>query len=266
MADPDFGERSPSESERKPANSGAGSTASGIIDFSRVYFGPLPATAEEARALGKILSGATILMREQATEDAIKKVDAPEILHVATHGFFLEGVMSPLPDDVRGLVVKKDGSQTSPTPTMRIDNPLLRSGLAFAGANQRQSGSEDGILTALEAAGLNLWGTKLVVLSACNTAVGEVKTGDGVFGLRRALVIAGAESQVMSLWPVSDQATRDLMIAYYKAMQAGRDQAEALRRVQLRMIAQRNYQHPYYWAAFIHSGRWNNVNDNSRHP
>jgi CHAT domain-containing protein len=88
---------------------------------------------------------------------------------------------------------------------------LLRSGIAFAGANKRQSGEDDGILTAFEAAALDLWGTKLVVLSACDTGNGEVKNGEGVFGLRRALVLAGAETQVSSLWKADDKVTRKMM-------------------------------------------------------
>ena len=136
---------------------------------------------------------------------------------------------------------------------------MLRSGLALAGANLHKSGDDDGVLTALEAAGLDLWGTKLVVLSACDTGVGEVKNGDGVYGLRRALVLAGSESQVMSLWPVSDAGTRDLMIAYYKALQAKQGRSAGLRQVQLSLLANPKRQHPYYWASFIQSGEWANL-------
>ena len=137
------------------------------------------------------------------------------------------------------------------------ENPLLRSGLALTGANDRQGGEgEDGVLTALEAAGLDLWGTKLVVLSACETGVGEVRNGDGVYGLRRALVLAGVESQVMSLWQVSDAATRDLMVAYYQRLQAGEGRTEALRQVQLSMLRGPMWQHPFFWASFIQSGDW----------
>jgi CHAT domain-containing protein len=136
---------------------------------------------------------------------------------------------------------------------------LLRSGLALTGANLRRSGEDDGILTAMEASGLNLWGTKLVVLSACDTGVGEIKNGEGVYGLRRALVLAGSETQVMSLWPVSDEGTRDLMIEYYKALKAGQGRSEALRQVQLKMLSSKNHNHPYYWASFIQSGEWANL-------
>jgi len=138
------------------------------------------------------------------------------------------------------------------------------------------------VLTALEATGLDLWGTKLVVLSACETGLGEVKNGEGVYGLRRALVLAGSESQVMSLWQVSDAATRDLMAAYYKRLQAGEGRTEALRQVQLVMIQSaapvaassqqrglgiaregkrlaEDRSHPFYWASFIQSGDWRSL-------
>jgi CHAT domain-containing protein len=132
------------------------------------------------------------------------------------------------------------------------------SGLALAGVNQRASGNnEDGLLTALEVAGLDLWGTRLVVLSACETGVGDVRNGEGVYGLRRALVLAGSESQMMSLWQVSDVATRDLMIAYYQRLREREGRAEALRKVQLAMMhGQRQYAHPFFWASFIQSGDW----------
>jgi CHAT domain-containing protein len=94
------------------------------------------------------------------------------------------------------------------------------------------------------------------VLSACDTGVGEVKAGEGVYGLRRALVLAGARAQVMSLWPVSDVGTRDLMRGYYDALLAGAGRAEALRRVQLATLADPARAHPYYWASFILSGDW----------
>ena len=111
----------------------------------------------------------------------------------------------------------------------------------------------------MEVTGLNLWGTKLVVLSACDTGVGEVKNGDGVHGLRRALVLAGSETQVMSLWAIFDKATRDLMVAYYRKLKEGEGRGEALRKVQLEMLKQAPRRHPYYWASFIQSGEWANL-------
>jgi len=144
---------------------------------------------------------------------------------------------------------------------VKIENPLLRSGLALAGANRRTGQDDDGILTALEASGLNLWGTKLVVLSACDTGVGMVRTGEGVNGLRRALVLAGSETQVMSLWPVNDYATQSLMKAYYAGLKQGQGRGEALRSVKLEMMRRKGMEHPFYWASFIQSGRWTALDD-----
>jgi CHAT domain-containing protein/Tfp pilus assembly protein PilF len=207
-------------------------------DLRDAKFSPLPGTAGEAKALADVLSDVRVFTGPQATEAELKQVSGPKILHVATHGFFLPDIRQANAGSAGGRGVGIASPQQTPqTQTRRDENPLLRSGLALAGVNQRQSGAgEDGVLTALEATGLDLWGTKLVVLSACETGLGEIKNGEGVYGLRRALVLAGSESQVMSLWQVSDAATRDLMAAYYKRLQAGEGRTEALRQVQLMMI------------------------------
>ncbi len=134
------------------------------------------------------------------------------------------------------------------------ENPLLRSGLVLAGANQLAEGEDDGILTALEAMGLDLTGTELVFLSACDTGVGTVANGEGVYGLRRALVIAGARSQVTTLWKIHDEATRRFVERYYKRLMAGEGRSEALRQVQIGMLRSPALRHPYYWAAFIPIG------------
>jgi CHAT domain-containing protein len=223
-------------------------------------FSPLPGTADEAAALGKVLPGARVFTGANATETVLKGLRAPSILHIATHGFFLgPAATRPAGAADRGLVV----NTPPPSSDLNPDDALVLSGLALAGANQRWSGAgEDGILTALEATSLDLWGTRMVVLSACETGVGDVRNGDGVYGLRRALVLAGAESQVMSLWQVSDTATRDLMIAYYGRLRAREGRAEALRQVQLAMLkGGRNRDHPFYWASFIVSGDWRQAFD-----
>jgi CHAT domain-containing protein len=221
------------------------------VDFTDMNFDPLPSTAVEARAIVAILPEAKALTGAQATEAAIKQVSGPSILHVATHGFFLAD---------RKPMVADPNIQSYDEVAASLEDPGLRSGLIFAGANQRRSGpGEDGVFTAMEAAGLDLWGTKLIVLSACDAGVGVVKNGDGVYGLRRALVLAGSESQVMSLWQVADKATRELMTDYYLGLQRGNGRSEALRAAQLKMLKSGNRRHPFYWAGFIESGEWANL-------
>jgi CHAT domain-containing protein/Tfp pilus assembly protein PilF len=228
---------------------GARRSVTTATDLSNVYFAPLAGTALEARAIKLQFPDAQLLTGRGATESAVKQVNAPSILHIATHGFFLA---DPNPrasvnsaNDLRGVQANAN-----------VENPLLRSGLALAGANLSHTGSEKGILTALEASNLNLWGTKLVTLSACDTGVGEIRNGEGVYGLRRAFVLAGAESEVMSLWPVSDYATREVMTSYYKGLKRGLGRGEALRQTKLAMLKRKDRQHPFYWASFIQSGEW----------
>jgi CHAT domain-containing protein len=272
IANPAFDLRLATGAQPAPTTNAAGSKRS--VDLSQARFGPLKGTASEAIALKNLLVDARVLTQEQATEAALKKVAGPRILHIATHGFFL-------PDQPQETIAQTRGLSLGGGPQkVKGENPLLRSGLAFAGANQLQDGAgEDGVLTALEAAGLDLWGTKLVVLSACETGVGDVKSGDGVYGLRRALILAGAESELMSLWQVSDAATRDLMVEYYKLLQAGEGRTSALRRVQLAMLKSEvqsqqspgsgqnegagkngeDRRHPFFWASFIPIGDWRSL-------
>src|SRR5262249_51222831 len=195
-------------------------------------------------------------------ETALKHASSPAILHISTHGGFWEDELSPEANAQRGLMIRPISMHSfyekSPS-NANVEKALLRSGLFFAGANLGKSGDDDGVLTALEAASLDLYGTKLVVLSACDTGVGEVKNGDGVYGLRRAFVLAGSETQVMSLWPVSDEGTRELMIDYYKRLLQGEGRGEALRQVRLQMLKNPQRQHPYYWASFIQSGEGANL-------
>ncbi len=221
--------------------------------LSEIYFAPLNATEDEGRTIQFLYPDTTLLTGHHATESSLKALVAPRMLHLATHGFFLE-------DSGNEGLAKPQASSGGGNANPKIENPLLRSGLALAGANVRGSGSkDDGILTALEASGLNLWGTKLVVLSACDTGLGEVRNGEGVYGLRRAFVLAGTESLVMSLWPISDYSTRKLMVDYYKNLKLGMGRGEALRRVQLNLLQRNRDLHPFYWANFIQSGEWANL-------
>jgi CHAT domain-containing protein len=220
-----------------------------------VYFAPLAGTAQEARVLKSLFPDARILSGSEASKAELERVEAPTILHIATHGFFLEDAAQHSRDE--HTVGKGRARRTFAA--AKTENPLLRSGLALAGANLGNGSDGNGILTALEASNLNLWGTKLVTLSACDTGVGEVENGEGVFGLRRAFVIAGAETVVMSLWPISDAVTRDLMTSYYRALKAGLGRGDALRQAQLAILNRKGHEHPFYWASFIQVGEWANL-------
>ena len=210
------------------------------IDLSERVFLPLEGTQQEAEAISQLFSEAFILTDTKATENALKQVKNPDFLHIATHGFF------------------EPSKPSSENPT-DFDNPLFRSGLVFAGVEKSKSGGDDGVLTAYEGTLLNLVGTQLVVLSACDTGIGDISAGEGIYGLRRAFVIAGSESQLISLWKVDDTATKDLMSTYYERLKAGEGRREALHQIQRDWLEGKKgeqYQHPYYWASFIPSGDW----------
>ncbi len=213
-------------------------------------------TRKEGQEIKAMFPDAHLIMKSEATETVLKQAVKPKIVHIATHGYFLEDRPQAGTTDDSTQSRQASAELSRDYEKQRELNPLLRSMLFFAGANQGGSGGNDGVLTALEAAQLNLWGTKLVVLSACDTGLGDVKNGDGVYGLRRALVLAGSEAQMMSLWAVSDQATRELMTEYYTRLKAGEGRSEALRNTQLKLLKNPKRQHPFYWASFIQSGDW----------
>ncbi|HBB30384.1 MAG TPA: kinesin, partial [Cyanobacteria bacterium UBA9273] len=224
------------------------------LNSNQLDFRPLSGTKAEAAAIIPLLTNPTLLEGTEATENALKQIFRPQIVHIATHGFFLSNLPEVAPPDFGTTLLSNTRSAKVNVTT---ENPLLRSGLALAGANLLASGNEDGILTALEVASLNLFGTKLVVLSACKTGLGDVANGQGVYGLRRAFTIAGAESQVMSLWAVKDDVTKDIMVEYYQRLLNHEGRAEALRQIQLEFFLNgKSDSHPYYWAAFIPSGDW----------
>ncbi|BBD62071.1 peptidase-like protein [Nostoc sp. HK-01] len=227
-------------------------------DLANLIFDPLANTKDEAAAIKKVLPNAKLLLGKDATETAVKQLQSPSILHLATHGFFIA-------DIEQNLNASLDLELTPRQPKiLEVENPLLRSGLALAGFNKRKQATnndDDGVLTALEIAGLDLRSNQLVVLSACDTGKGDIKVGDGVYGLRRALVIAGSQSQVLSLWQVNDEATKELMVKYYQNLQAGKGRHEALRAAQLELLNSQEYKEPYYWAAFVPSGNWTPLNN-----
>jgi CHAT domain-containing protein/tetratricopeptide (TPR) repeat protein len=218
---------------------------------------PLPGTQGEVEAVAKELGAAgwqvTLFTKDSALEETLMAQHGPRLVHLATHGFFL-------PDKPFVRVTAAGVKQK-----IQIYDPMLRSGLFFAGADRSRAGEtqpadlEDGVLTAFEATQLDLQGTELVVLSACETGRGKQDNGEGVFGLRRALQEAGAQSVLMSMWSVPDQETRELMGLFYKKWLAGADKQDALRQAQLeeREVVRKRYAKdlPFYWGAFVLVGR-----------
>lgn len=203
----------------------------------------LPGTRQEAAAIKQLIPQANVFLGTEANEARMLRLQSPAILHIATHGFYLSA--SDEIEDGRGLQLRRTG-----TP----QDPLLRSMLALAGAARPASpDGQDGLLTALELSSMNLWGTQLVVMSACNSGLGEVRREAGIYGLRRAALIAGAETLVTSLWKVDDGVTRDLMAEFYKNLLSGTPRVEAMRQAALAIRGKQP--HPRYWAPFIVIGR-----------
>ncbi len=237
-------------------------------ELDRLYFPRLPATRVEGEQVAKMLSTHLhVEIRPQmdrlALETRLKSLRSPWIVHLATHGFFLQDQPR---DDVLGRrhfrilpTTNASGAGETLEPSgRRLESPLLRSGLALAGANWKSkqfippAEAEDGLLTAEDVAGLDLLSTELVVLSACETGLGAVQIGEGVFGLRRSVVVAGAKTLVMSLWKVPDDQTRELMEDFYSKVLGGSGRAVALSEAQRAM--KKKYPDPYYWGAFICQG------------
>lgn len=208
-----------------------------LSDEDRSGIAELPGTKEEISTVSSILVShqwhVKQLILEEATEEALKSVRQPGLLHIATHGYFTD-----------------DQDQTA-------TDPMLRAGLLLSGASNYlvdkiSVGEDNGVLTAYEAANLNLDNTELVILSACETGKGEVQNGEGVYGLQRAFQTAGAKSILMSLWKVDDAATQELMAAFYKNWTSGKTKSEAFKHAQLTL--KKKYANPYYWGAFVMMG------------
>jgi tetratricopeptide (TPR) repeat protein/CHAT domain-containing protein len=224
-----------------------------------LLFSRLAGTREEGNHIGLLLD-VEPLMDRSVLETKLKSCRSPYIMHIATHGFFLPNPFDPTDNDNKNNVTSNIGTGIKPYSISldKLSNPLLRSGLALAGANSFNQSielppeAEDGILTAEDVTSMDLMNTELVVLSACETGLGEIFTGEGVFGLRRSFILAGTQTLVMSLWKVPDEQTKDLMIDFYTRLLSGKGRAESLREAQLAM--KKKYPDPYYWGAFICQG------------
>ncbi|MEW6267172.1 MAG: tetratricopeptide repeat protein [Thermodesulfobacteriota bacterium] len=233
-------------------------------DLRGMKFDPLPGTREEVQSIAAVLGleQVEVFTGVEAMEEVLRSRIAPRLLHLATHGFFLTDRQFGRLIEPNPALASLPFLQTSKEKGPATYNPLLRSGLALAGANaaiKGETAGAGGLLTAEKILGLRLAGTELVVLSACKTGLGEVMIGEGVFGLRRALLQAGAKSLVMSMWSVPDQETKELMIEFYRSwVNQGLSRNKALRQAALkqRQIVQTRYgyAHPFFWGAFVFLG------------
>jgi CHAT domain-containing protein/TolA-binding protein len=215
-ADPDFGKK---RSAPVPSASLARQSAT-MHDLERLSFPSLPGTAREANGLRQRAGErARIFRGSNATEKELRATQSPRVLHLATHGFFL-------PETGAGRGFSDPASQEK-NPKGKLENPMHRSGIALSGAQNTLASwgrgevpatEGDGIVTAEEVGGLHLEGTQLVVLSACETGSGEARAGEGVMGLRRGFVQAGTKNLLMTLWPISDDTTVEIMFDFYDAV------------------------------------------------
>lgn len=234
-------------------------------DLATLRWSALPGTAKEGQAIAA-LTGATLLSGSQASATAIEKQAAPRILHIASHGYFLANQpTSPLAKrSLSNSGLPPMGSL--PAANLQGESPLLRSGIVLAGANQNSTATgispgdrgDDGYLTALEITQLDWKGTELVVISACESGKGDIQAGEGVYGLKRAIAVAGARSSLLSLWKVDDAATAAFMQSFYEKLKTGQGRADALAGTQkeFRNHSDPGWSHPYVWAAFQLSGDW----------
>jgi len=214
----------------------------------------LPGAATEAQAIAKLLEVEPV-MGDEATEERLLSVQRPLVLHIATHGFFFPPPASPK---------RRESMLAMGLPGQRIqvaDSPMIRSGLVLAGANDdeklREQNLGDGWVTALELSMLDLAGTELVALSACDTGRGEERDGEGVFGLQRAFRFAGAKTLVMSLFKVPDDSSRRLFEKFYGIWKPGMPSGSklaALRQAQLEMLKDPKTRHPKHWSGFVLMG------------
>jgi CHAT domain-containing protein len=221
-------------------------TLIGFPDYGAGNIPELPATKTEVDGIDKVLKSSgyqvSSLTQEKATESNLKSAQKISILHIATHGYFLQDVQKVS----WPIGISADNAK---------DNVLLRSGLMLTGASEADKhtagldNNSNGIITSYEAMNLNLKDTKLVVLSACETGLGEIKAGEGVYGLQRAFLVAGAEAIVMSLWKVDDVATQQLMNNFYTNWVKNNDIEKAFKQAQLQLMTK--YKEPFYWGAFV---------------
>jgi CHAT domain-containing protein len=239
FGNPDFGTQAELMSQQTASSGVLAMRASEMRDFANISLEALPGTERECAELkargeasGKPMK---VFLGASATEAQLRKVNSPRILHLATHGFFLPETSDEQQRVKESGVGTEKMTNIGEAPNRRrpviLKNPMHRSGLALAAAQRTLEAwskgnvppsDNDGIVTAEEVGGLKLRGTWLVVLSACETGIGQAKAGEGVMGLRRGFIQAGAQNLLMTLWPISDETTVQIMSDFYdRAISSG---------------------------------------------
>lgn len=257
VADPEFGmiaETLPQT--RRPSEDDSVATLRSPDLSKNFYWNRLEATAKEGEFVNGLIGG-HLLTRDRATPNAVKSYGPASVLHLATHAFYLPDSSQLNTDRFATNVDKSSESDFVQSNVSGSLGPLLRSGIALAGANHPDTRiDDDGYLTALEVAQLDWQGNDLVVISACESGKGDVKVGEGVYGLKRAIAVSGARSSLLSLWKVDDAATAAFMKTFYKYLASGLGKSESLLKAQadFRSHPVPLWREPYVWAAFQLSG------------
>ncbi len=242
LANPNFNKKNISLGLSKPRSNHQASNRSNLRLTKNTKWEKLPETVNEGEVIKELIN-AELLVENDATATAIQSKEiAPKILHIASHAFYDQQLSSI------------------------VENSLQNSGIVLAGANESNAYSnDDGYLTALEISKLNWDGMELVVISGCQSGLGDLLLGEGVYGLKRAIAVAGARSSLLSLWKVDDEATSVFMQTFYKRLVSGVSKADALVLTQRDFRSGRiksndpkkyDWRKPYYWAAFQLSGDW----------
>ncbi len=284
MGDPDFDmgseEKAASLKTLALKTDGKAESLSRSSDMRGTNFKRLPHTKAEAEAVQSLLGkeNSELYTDKAALEEVLLGKNAPKILHLATHGFFMKDteIKGDIENEMMSMGMQpeisffsqKGGLPKTFSPGMtgkfaQYQNPLLRSGIALAGANtalqSENPENSDGIVTAEKILGLKLRGTDMVVLSACETGLGDVKSGEGIYGLRRAFTQAGTKSLVMSMWAVPDKESMELMSGFYTNILSGKmKRNQSLREAVLKQMKTVNQRYgspnPLFWGAFVFMG------------
>jgi CHAT domain-containing protein len=249
FADPDYGGGGAPVAPLTPVVNRGAAPAARCVDLSRASWSQLPGARREAEAVKRFFPEAEVWLGAEATKSALMRIQGPRVLHIAAHGISTGDLASRRPG-ARGMV---EVEPLAAPPAACPKDPLLRSGLVLARPPDPAARTGGSIATALELMGLDLWGTELVVLSACGTGRGDVERSQGVYGMRRAFQVAGAQTLVTSLWPVEDETTAELMEEFYRRLGEGRGRVAALHEAMLAVRARKP--HPHFWAPFIVIGK-----------